>query len=138
VLVFEDDAVFLEGAAWVLRRSLAELDHHPWKLLYLGSFASPPFPLADGCHHLEKVHGLLGLHAIAFHKRVYDELLAQIPSDPASMADWVAKHPIDLFLAESLTEGVYRVSPMIATQEILIPEMDEDLRDQFVLDKIGR
>lgn len=85
VLVLEDDVVFLQGAGWVLRRSLAELVKRPWKVLYLGGFylSGPSFDASfarpPGCRHLKTAHGLTSGHAIAYHRRICERLLAEMP-----------------------------------------------------------
>lgn len=82
VLVIDDDTVFLQGAAWVLRRSLRELDRHAWNLFYLGATeGGAQFPLAEDCTYLEAVQGVATAHALAYHHRIYDALLAELPEE---------------------------------------------------------
>ncbi|MFC9435734.1 glycosyltransferase family 25 protein [Nocardia sp. NPDC057030] len=139
VLVFEDDAVFLHGAIWVLRHSVRELMKLPWKLFYLGGFYSDQMnPLGidspvPGAAFLRHARGLVTTHAIAYHQRVFDQILDELPADPESMGDFLAGHGghVDVYYAETFTEGVYRCTPTIASQESYIHLEHPDLRDQF-------
>ncbi len=134
VLVFEDDAVFLRGAEWVLRRSLRELAGRTWKAVYLGGYEKVrrPSVFAEGCTHLAEARGLLGTHAIAYHRHIYERLLSELPGDEAGMTEWIAKEiAIDQYYARELTVGVYRIVPPVAAQELHLALEDPDLRDQF-------
>lgn len=136
VLVFEDDAVFLQGVTWVLRRCLRELNSQAWSLFYLGSFdwGGHHFPLVDGCAYLEAVRGVTATHAIAYHRRVYDYLLAELPDDVVGMRAWIkTNEAIDQYLAATITTGSYRVRPTVVAQAGSLRYEDVDLRDQFIL-----
>ncbi|MFE9577350.1 glycosyltransferase family 25 protein [Nocardia sp. NPDC006044] len=139
ILVFEDDAVFLHGAIWVLRHSVRELMKLPWKLFYLGGFYSDqrnplgidnPVP---GASFLRHAPGLVTTHAVAYHRRAFDQILDELPADPESMGDFLAGHGghIDVYYAETFNEGVYRCQPTIASQESYIHLEHPHLRDQF-------
>jgi Glycosyltransferase family 25 (LPS biosynthesis protein) len=136
VLILEDDAVFLQGATWVLRRSLRELERQNWKLFYLGTLDGvSQFPLVGDCAYLEAVRELTAAHAVAYHHRLYDHLLAELPADVAGMRAWIERHQaIDKYLAFTVTTGAFRVRPMVAVQEGWLKFAEEDLRDQFVID----
>jgi hypothetical protein len=121
VLVFQDDVVFLPGTSRVLRRSLRELDRRPWDVLYLGGH---PRDLGDtrtfvplpGCSYLEQVEGMICTHALAYHQRVYDTILAQLPANEDDMADWItANGSIDRYLTERV-KGAYRTVPVLALE----------------------
>ncbi|MGW2663641.1 putative sugar O-methyltransferase [Nocardia tengchongensis] len=136
VLIFEDDAVFLDGARWVLRNALREVRDQPWHALYLGGHhfyigktdGGSPVP---GCTHLERVTGMICAHAVAFQRPVYEHLLTELPAGEQDMAEWIAANGyIDLFYAERLAHA-YRTVPVIASQENYIAVEKAALRDSF-------
>jgi hypothetical protein len=139
VLVLEDDAVFLEGTAAVLGPALRQLACLPWNACYLGGgwYRTQPswrfrFPAVSA--HLEYVHGLTTTHAIAYHQRLYDQLLAELPGGESEMREWIAEHKaLDLYYAETLGAGIFRTVPVLASQESLVSDEDPALRDQFVI-----
>ncbi|MGW0765334.1 glycosyltransferase family 25 protein [Streptomyces sp. NPDC002676] len=134
VLVFEDDAVFLQGAEWVLRRSLRELAGRTWNAVYLGGYQKVrrPAVFAKGCTHLAEARGLLGTHAIAYNRRIYERLLTELPRSEVGMMEWITKEiAIDQYYARELTVDVYRTVPAVAAQELHLALEDPDLRDQF-------
>ncbi|MGW0885539.1 glycosyltransferase family 25 protein [Streptomyces sp. NPDC002671] len=134
VLVFEDDAVFLRGAEWVLRRGLRELAGRTWKAVYLGGYEKVRRPnvFAEGCTHLAEARGLLSTHAIAYHRQIYEHLLSELPGDEAGMTEWIAEEiAIDQYYARELTVDIYRIVPPVAAQELHLALEDPDLRDQF-------
>ncbi|MDH6708230.1 hypothetical protein P3T27_004969 [Kitasatospora sp. MAA19] len=135
LLVLEDDAVFLLGTTWVLRRALAELAARPWSLLYLGGFDwGRSFPRAEGCHHLEPVSGITTTHAIAYHRSVFARLLDELPDTVEGMAAWIQQHTaLDQYLGRWDRPDCYRTVPVVAAQTDQIPLVAEDLRDQFAL-----
>jgi hypothetical protein len=132
VLVLEDDVVFLEGTTWVLRRSLKELGRRAWNIFYLGGALGRRFPRADGCVHLEVPTSLTTTHALAYHRRVYDRILADVPGDMPALSAWIGKYrAIDQYLAIDMQEDVFLASPVVASQESLVSLEDPALRDQF-------
>lgn len=139
VLVLEDDAVFLEGAAAVLGPALRQLAGLPWNACYLGGgwYRNQPswrFRFPPVSAHLEYVHGLTTTHAIAYHQRLYDQLLAELPGEESEMREWIAEHKaLDLYYAETLGTGIFRTVPVLASQESLVSDEDPGLRDQFVV-----
>jgi hypothetical protein len=139
VLVIEDDAVFLHGAVWVLRRAVRELADQAWNLLYLGAFdQGRRFPLVEGCTYLEAVRGVTTTHALAYHHRIYDRLLAELPEDVVGMRAWLnSNNSIDKYLATTVTTGVRRVRPQVAAQAGLLRYADVDLCDQFAVDPLA-
>jgi len=140
VLVFEDDTVFLQGAPWVLRRSVRELSRRPWNLYYLGGYHqwmgdARPFRLAPGCSHLEQASGIICAHAIAYNQRIYGRLLTELPADEHAMADWISRNGnIDNYYADRVTDDVYRCVPVTASQQGFVDLELPDLRDQFLID----
>jgi hypothetical protein len=139
VLVLEDDAVFLDSTAEVLGPALQELADRPWNACYLGGgrYRGQPsrqFRFPQVSAHLEYVHGLTGTHAIAYHRRLYDQLLAGLPGEESAMREWIARHEsLGEYYAETLSAGVFRTIPVLASQESLVSDEDPGLRDQFVL-----
>ncbi|MFI9404310.1 hypothetical protein [Nocardia sp. NPDC052316] len=142
ILVFEDDAVFLNGATWVLRHSVAELRQTPWRLFYLGGFyLNKPNALRTDCPvagatFLRHAPGLVTTHAIAYHERIYDQILNELPSTPEEMYEFLADYDghVDVYYAERFNEGIYRCTPTVASQENYIRAEQPHLRDQFLLD----
>ncbi|MFC9434500.1 glycosyltransferase [Nocardia sp. NPDC057030] len=141
VLVLEDDAVFLTGTPWILRRSLRELSSRQWDLFYLGGFhhcaprwMNPLVPL-DGCAHLADAAGMTTTHAIAYNGPVFERLLAELPADEAGMRRWITEHrAIDIYFAERFSGRAVCCVPTVATQENLLIGEDPDMRDQFDFD----
>lgn len=139
ILVFEDDAMFLQGIIWVLRHSVAELMRFPWQLYYLGGFYSDrrnPLgidTLAPGASFLRHAAGLVTTHGIAYHRRAFDRILEELPGEPDAMGDFLTGYGghIDVYYAETFHEGVYRCSPTVATQESYVQFEHPALRDQF-------
>ncbi|GAA1934464.1 glycosyltransferase [Kitasatospora viridis] len=133
VLVLEDDAVFLPGAVWVLRRALAELEGREWSLLYLGGADwGKTFPRPEGCHHLETVTGVTTTHAIAYHRSAFTRLLDELPDTVEEMTTWIQRNTaIDQYLARWTRPDCYRTVPVIAAQANQIELVAPDLRDQF-------
>ncbi|MFF6955163.1 glycosyltransferase [Streptomyces sp. NPDC008317] len=135
LLVLEDDAVFLHGTTWVLRRALAELGSRPWSLLYLGGADwGRTFPRAENCGHIEPVTGITTAHAIAYHRDVFTDLLDELPDTVDGMTAWIRRHTaIDQYLAAWDRPDCYRTVPVVAAQTDQIHLVAEDLRDQFAL-----
>ncbi|WP_345494285.1 hypothetical protein [Nocardia callitridis] len=140
ILVFEDDAVFLRGTKWVLRRSVEELMGVPWKLFYLGGFYNT-HPIGgdapvSGASFLRHASGMVTTHAVAYHREVFEQILADLPEEPEAMHDFLAPYHghIDHYYAEIFDEGVYRCTPSIASQESMVRLEHAHLRDQFEID----
>ncbi|WP_194835677.1 hypothetical protein [Nocardia sp. XZ_19_369] len=139
ILVFEDDAVFLNGTIWVLRHSVRELMRVPWKLFYLGGFYSDqenPLGIdnpAPNAAFLRHAPGLVTTHAIAYHRSVFDQILDELPADPESMRCFLADYDghVDVYYSKVFNDGVYRCSPTVASQESYIHLEHPHLRDQF-------
>jgi Glycosyl transferase family 2 len=135
VLVIEDDAVFLQGATWVLRRSMRELQGQTWGLFCLS--AGPEaghHPLVEGCAYLAASE-VITPYALAYHRRVYDRLLAELPEDETRMRAWIKDHQsITTYLATTVTTGVFCTTPLVTAPEAQLPWVEADLRDQFITD----
>lgn len=139
VLVLEDNAVFLAGTAAVLGPALQQLADLQWNACYLGGgwYRTQPswrFRFPPVSAHLEYVHGLTTTHAIAYHHRSYDQLLAGLPGEESEMREWIAEHKaLGQYYAETLGAGIFRTVPVLASQENLVSYEDPGLRNQFVL-----
>lgn len=126
VLVFEDDAAFLEETLVHLARSIGELKRQPWKIFHLGGrTGGRRFPKAEGCDHLESPRGeLTGTHALAYHNSVYQQLLDALPRTAADMRTWIATHHgMDRYL-RNIKER-HLASPAVASQMSILPQEDE-------------
>lgn len=129
VLVFEDDALFLDRAFEVLTEAVAELARIDWNLCYLGGcrWDGELDPEPD-CRRLDRARGVTCTHALAYSERVFSRLLKELPADVAGMAGWVeAHHGIDQYLRG--IENAVAIHPPVATQAWLLPY--EDPADQF-------
>jgi hypothetical protein len=137
VLIFEDDVRFLEGTRWCLRSSLDELSMQPWDLFYLGGYRWEPGPirLAEGCQHLGVAGQITTNHAIAYHRRVFDRVLHDIPSTVDEVAEWCRTHrAIDQYTSRGLRDRARFVAvPVVATQPNILGHEDADFRDCFTI-----
>jgi hypothetical protein len=80
VLVLEDDTYFPGSALERLARSVADLQRCEWDVFYLGG-SCDDWPSAPGSRHLRQageVH--VRAHAVAYHSRIFDALLAALPA----------------------------------------------------------
>jgi hypothetical protein len=133
VLVFEDDVVFTTDATALLQTALQELAGRDWGLLYLGACRwEHTFPLVEGCTRLERAGPATTAHAIAYHESEYCRVLEEVPSDPAAMEAWLQTYRgIDQYYAFSILERKFLVSPVIATQENLLPYEPPEVRQRI-------
>jgi hypothetical protein len=130
VLVFEEDAIFLDDTVPVLRRALDQLDGQPWDLFYLGGVhrgAPEPVPGHDA---LERPTYLTCAHAVAYRADAFDRLLDEIPEAGEAFDSWLAEHAaIDQYLPRRVRDGALRafvVTPRVATQPALLNYDDGD------------
>ncbi|MEV5510012.1 glycosyltransferase [Streptomyces orinoci] len=115
VLVFEDQVAFREDAPAVLAANLSELAEQRWTICHLGE--AHQYHPAPGCHHLQTARDLTSTDAIAYHARIYDRLLAELPSSEPEIRSWLEIHTsLERFYAHRLPEGVFKVSPTVAVQ----------------------
>ena len=127
VLVLEDDVVFASDALDILRQGLAELrgivGSDAWEMLYLGGYlrrrSSEKVP---GCRRLELAYATT-THAVAYCKPVYDQILQDLPDNPAEMALWLrdGHTAIDWYYLERFGGSALMLSPVIASQLNLLP-----------------
>jgi hypothetical protein len=133
VLVFEDDVMFTADACSHLEQALRELDGREWDLLYLGACCwEHTFPMVEGCSRLQHAGPATTCHAIAYRESTYARLLAAVPSDAGNMQAWLEDHhAIDQYYAFSILHGKFLVSPVIATQENLLPYEPVEVRQRI-------
>jgi hypothetical protein len=133
VLVFEDDVLFTTDANAYLQTAIRELEGRDWGLLYLGACRwEHTFPLVEGCTRLEQAGPVTTCHALAYHESAYRRLLDDIPSDAAAMEAWLQNYRgIDQYYASSILERKFLVSPVIATQENLLPYESSEVRQRI-------
>jgi len=140
VLVVEEDAVFLDDTNAVVRRALEQLGDAPWDLLYLGGVHQrAPEPVA-GSDALLAPSYVTTCHAIVYHARAFDRLLAEIPGAEGPAFDaWIGEYTaIDQYLPRRTNEGAFRafvVTPSVASQPALLNYEDADLAlaDRFTI-----
>jgi hypothetical protein len=136
VLVFEDDAIFLEGTTWCLRRSLADLGDRDWDLLYLGGCRwGAPVALAPGCEYLEIAGALTCSHALAYRHTVFEQILGDLPDTVDEMEGWCAQHlAIDQYLMNTLSDRErFLTVPPVATQAQIRSFEKNVYRDAFTI-----
>jgi len=131
VLVLEDDAVFLDDAVSVMRPVAAELPHHEWDLCYLGACVwSQVFGALGDSAVLQACGPVTCTHAVAFHRRAYDRLLADIPTGAPELERFLDRHAaIDQYLSARIADGTYRAvitTPRVASQPNLLDFDDGD------------
>jgi hypothetical protein len=129
VLVFEDDALFLDRTLEVLAGAVDELARIDWQLCYLGAFRwDGELDAEPGCRHLDRARNVTCTHAVAYSGLAYPRLLADLPADVAGMEEWLKKeNGIDQYLRR--VEQAVVVRPPVATQPFMLPY--EAPADQF-------
>jgi hypothetical protein len=140
VLIFEDDAVFLDDAIGVIDRAIAELPEHRWDLLFLGACVwAKEFPFLDASDVLQECGPVTCTHAVAIHSRVYAKILADIPPARPELDTWLEDaRAIDQYFARCIQAGELRaliISPRVASQPYLLgwDQGDLALGDRYVI-----
>lgn len=131
LLVFEDDAVFLDDTPAVVGVAVAELAIQEWDLCYLGAAVwAQQFPFVNGSTVLQECGPVTCTHALAVHRRAFARLLADIPPDGVTFDAWLSRWvAIDQYLSSAIYDGRFRVlitSPRVATQRELLTRDDTD------------
>ena len=131
VLVLEDDAVFLDDALAVMRHVAAELDGHEWDLCYLGACVwSQVFCGLGDSAVLQACGPVTCTHAVAFHRRAFDRLEADIPAAARDLDRFLRDEiAIDQYLSRRIADGTYRAiitAPRVASQPNLLEFDDGD------------
>lgn len=134
VLVFEDDAIFLDDTRRLLQRSVAELATRDWNLFYLGGCDwGGKAHNVTGCRHLRHPGPLLTCaHAIAYNHTVYETILNDLPDDLDGMAAWIADHRgIDIYIRD--LDQRFLTRPSLASQRSILESEDAALRERYTL-----
>lgn len=134
VLIFEDDAIFLENTLAHLSRSIEELKTQAWQILYLGGHKwGQTYPLAAHCQHLESLcQPLTCTHAVAYHETIFPVLLDSIPDQPEAMREWLLEHHgIDQYLCGM--EGRFITRPVVASQPSILAQEDAAQKEPFMI-----
>lgn len=135
VLVLEDDVRFLWDTNRHLAVAVAELATVDWDLLYLGGHRwdtrrgpTPPFTA------LERPEICTTTHAVAYHARVFERLLDELPGTVEGMEEWVGRNgAIDQYLRRIAPEiEVLATVPAVATQTSILAQEDPDYRDRYL------
>lgn len=133
VLVFEDDALFLEGFSLFMTNSLAELSQVDWNIFYLGGFQGrEEFTFKNGQQAIKEVpkYHLTCTHGVLYHHSVFDQILADLPATEAEMAKWVNKHhAIDQYLMT--IDKRYVAAPKLVTQPLLLEAEEEPYKHYY-------
>ena len=132
VLVFEDDAIFLDDTIENLAGCIEELKKVDWNIFYMGGHKwGQQFPLAAGCSFLQRPKGLTCAHALAYNASVFQRLLNDLPESIAEMTVWVKQNlAIDQYLRK--IDKLYLAEPVLATQIELLPQESPMYRSCFM------
>jgi glycosyltransferase involved in cell wall biosynthesis len=133
ILVFEDDATFLDDTLYHLSRSIEELQRQDWHLFYLGGHRwGRTFPLAKGCTGLEIGQGITRTHALAYNASVFPRILAEVPETLEAMTAWIDRERgIDQYLRGM--GKIFVASPVVASQPSILAGEGADSLSRFTL-----
>lgn len=133
ILVFEDDAIFLDDTLYHLSRSIEELQRQDWHLFYLGGHRwGRTFPLADGCTSLEVAQGMTCTHALAYNAAIFPRILAEVPETLEAMTAWIDRERgIDQYLRG--IGKIFVASPVVASQPSILAGEGADSLSRFTL-----
>lgn len=132
VLIFEDDALFVPDTLHHLRASIRELGSVPWRVFYLGGHRwGTDIDPVDGCQHLGHARQLTCTHAVAYHRRVFQDVLRGIPADETTMRQtWKRQYAIDQFLLTRVGDRFVSL-PVVASQGSILDQEAPDVRASF-------
>ena len=135
VLVFEDDAVFVEDTLLYLLNSINELKTLEWDLFYLGGCRwSYQFSKPEGCRYLQKIDGrsLTSTHAVAYNHTAYEQILNEIPDNIGDLRVWIETHyAIDQYL--NIIANRFITSPDLVSQPSLLQYQMQAYKERFTL-----
>lgn len=137
ILVFEDDAMFLEDTLQLLQKMVTCLATQDWNLFYLGgNTRGVDFDEVPGCPHLRRPRfGITGIQAVAYNHSVYEKILDEVPADVAGMTAWiVAQIGIDQYYMREIDKR-FVARPCLALQPWDL-EQDERLRELYTLAEV--
>ncbi|MDP2834998.1 MAG: glycosyltransferase family 25 protein [Pseudomonadota bacterium] len=135
ILVFEDDALFLDETRAYLAAAVDEMQDIAWDIFYLGGCVRatecPPIP---GCRHLLLPRRQTYTHAVAYNAAFMDRVLAELPADLHDMLRWVDEHTaIDRYFERMLDHKPVIITPVVASQPWLLPYEDPAIQHKFTL-----
>jgi hypothetical protein len=140
VLILEDDAIFIDDTAAVMKAAAAELPDLTWDVCFLGACVwSKRFPFLSGSEVLQECGPVTCTHAVAVHRRAYERILSDIPTAPEEFDRWLTEQlACDQYLSRRIADGTFRAvitSPRIASQPPLLLGQDADgeLADRYVI-----
>lgn len=141
ILIFEDDAVFLDQTLAVVGAAVADLSGRRWDFLYLGGCVwSQSFRFVTGSRVLQSPTNMTCTHAIAINHTAYDRLLNEVPAEEGPEFDsFLAEYAaIDQYLARKIAEGTFKAFvtlPRVASQPPLLQGADADLglRERYII-----
>jgi hypothetical protein len=134
VLVFEDDAVFLDKTLHYLDYTIQELKLQPWKIFYLGGHLwGNQFPKAEGCQFLESPSiALTCSHAVAYNASMYEKILDDLPDTIESMRQWLFTHKgIDQYFRN--LDRRYLAFPVVSSQPPILHQEDDEYCHHFTV-----
>ena len=132
LLILEDDAVFIDDTAAVMKAAAAELPKLEWDVCFLGACVwSQKFPFLPGSQVLQECGPVTCTHAVALHRRAYERILTDIPVNGEEFDRWLAEFlACDQYLSRRIADGTFRAvitSPRVASQPFLLRADDADL-----------
>jgi hypothetical protein len=140
VLIFEDDAIFIDDAMAVMRAAAVELANREWDLCYLGACVwGQKFPFLAGSEILQQCGPVTSCHAVAMRRTSFDRILADIPAVSEEFDQWLNEWlAIDQYLYRRIGDGTFRAvitSPRLATQPPLLDygNADRELAARYVI-----
>ena len=123
--------MFLDDTITVMRSVVTDLADVEWDLCYLGACVwSKVFPALGDSTVLQACGPVTCTHAVAFHSRAYERLLAEVPTAADELDRFIADDiAIDQYLMRRIADGTYRAvitSPRVASQPNLLDWADAD------------
>lgn len=142
VLVFEDDVKFVNDTNEVLSKSIEDLKKWEWDMFHLGTNPQGEGSLeydksTPRSNNLLRLKSGLCLHAAAYNKKFFKEVLATIP-EGARILEWlISEHnrtghgSMDGWVMTHVCPNreVYCTNPMIATQRPSFSNIDNKMAD---------
>lgn len=123
ILVFEDDALFLNSTLEHLEKALSELKKLEWELFYLGAHYYRSKLINRELKEftfLQSAKNTTCTHSVAYHRRSYKTILKDIPEDFGKLRKWRSKNKaIDQYLTKRFKK-IYLCQPEITAQQVLI------------------
>ncbi|MBT8345146.1 MAG: glycosyltransferase, partial [Desulfofustis sp.] len=133
VLIFADDALFLNETMERLSQSINELKQREWNLFFLGGQPrNTPSPSAVGCSYLSKPTELGSIHSVAYSKRAFEKIASDLPDSQEAMTTWLSRQQgYENYLMK--IDGKFIATPSVTTTALLLDHEDERYRSRFTL-----